>query len=119
MVTDTRRYPIIVENLPDVVRVHTLHHERDRGAAILGAHRPEDLNALDTRESGQCGGDQLGLVLLDRRHPDVMQVPGSSTQADDLRGHRGARFKPLWGRRVSGGLHGHRLDHRSAGQERR
>ena len=62
---------------------------------------------------------RLGLVFLDRGHPDVLQIPGGRAEPDDLRGHRGARLEALRRGRIGGGLHRHRLDHRPAGQERR
>ena len=48
-----------------------------------------------------------------------LKVARRRGQPDDLRRHRGAGLEPLRRRGVGGGLHGHRLDHRAAGEKRR
>lgn len=69
--------------------------------------------------AGQRRGHQFVLVGLDRRHLQGPQIPRGGGQSDDLGGHRGARLETLRRGCVGGGLHGHGLDHRAAGEERR
>ena len=66
-----------------------------------------------------ASGHQLAFVGFDGVHADGAEIACGRGQSDHLRGHRGAGLEPLRRRRVGGGLHGHRLDHRPAGEERR
>jgi len=56
---------------------------------------------------------------LDDVHPDVGEIPCGGGQSDHLRRHRRARLEALRRWRIRGGRHGHGLDHRTAGDERR
>ena len=117
MVPDPYGDAFVVENLTDVVRVHAVDDERHRRTTVLHRCGADDADTIDTRQAVNGRGNQLAFVGFDRVHAEGAEIARRRGQTDHLRGHRGTRLETLRRRRVRGGLHGDRLDHRTAGEE--
>jgi len=109
----------LVQQLPDIVRVHPVHSERHGAAAVIGRQRSEDANSGDAAERVERVCRQRLLVRGHVRHAERVEVIARRGQARRLRGRGHPGLEPLRWRQEGRALHPDHLDHRPAGDERR
>src|SRR5699024_1330936 len=119
VMADAHRDAVVVEHLAHVVGVDTVHHERHRPTAVDGVGGPDDPDPGNPTEGVECGRGQLLLVAGDGLHPHGFEVAHRGCETDRLGHHGDPGLGTLRRVRVGRGLHGHRGDHRTAGEHRR
>ena len=78
MVPDPDRDALVVEDLTDVVRVHPVHHEGDRGTTDRRVRRTDDAQLGYLGEAFEGRGDQAVLVGCHFGHADRVEIPCGS-----------------------------------------
>ena len=84
VVAGAHRDGVAVEDLRDVVSVHTLHLEGDDADAVVARRRAEDPEPGDVGEALQRVGAQLRLVGVGRVEADAFEPLDGRGEADRL-----------------------------------
>ena len=112
--------PRVVEHLADVVRVHAVDARttppRRRSAASAGPIRGPRALARPRRAARSVSTCSWRRPRAIPRSPQVLD---GGAEPDGLGDHRGAGLEPLRRRGVRRRVHGHDLDHRATGVQRR
>ena len=85
--------------------------------SLIHISRAEDADPGPGLQSGDEALGQSGLVGVHPIHPDGREVVTGRSQTDGLSRHGHLGLELLRHGGVGRGLHGHRLDHRAAGEE--
>src|SRR6266576_6564811 len=84
---------MLVEDLADVVWVHAVDLEGDRGPPVGRRRRSEDPHAIDRRQLGQGVAEQPLLVRVHGVEPGLAEIVDGRRQARRLRDRHGARLE--------------------------
>ena len=86
--------PPRVEQLGDVVRVHTVESEADGSTAHLSVLRADDGEAVDLLQTPERVRGDVALVSGDVVHADGAEVVGGGAESDGLGNRRGSGLEP-------------------------
>lgn len=111
MVPDPDGNALVVEDLTEIVRVHAVHDEAHRAAAVDRVGGADDPQTRHPSQFLKRHGGQLVFMGGNRGHAQRIQVVDRRTKSDRLRGHRHAGLEPLRRCRIGRARHRHRLDH--------
>lgn len=68
------RHPPIIKQLPNVVGVHSIHHEGDRTTSIEVVLRSDDAHPGHFFQAAERIAGERMFVLSDARHTHVLEV---------------------------------------------